>query len=155
MRVKMFLFVFAIYCTLGALCYAADAMMLGTWKLNEAKSNVDPKMGKNVTVTYASEGDNVKVTVDGFEPDGKPRHTEWVGKFDDKEYPVTGDVTTDSRSYKIVDDHTLFMINKKGGKETSQGTVVLSVDGKTRTVHLTGKDSKGNKIELNAVYDKE
>jgi hypothetical protein len=99
--------------------------------------------------------ENIKITVDGVEPDGKPRHTEWVGKFDGNEYPVTGDLTTDSRSYKVMNDHMLTMINKKGAKETSRGTIEVAPDGKTRTVHLTATDAKGDKVELTAVYEKQ
>ena len=82
-----------------ALCFASGAMCLanpqiGTWKLNEAKSKLDPEMGKNSTVIYQAEGDKIKVTVEGTDPKGKPTHNAWVGKFDGKEYPVTGDPTT-------------------------------------------------------------
>jgi hypothetical protein len=42
---------------------------------------------------FARLGDNVKITVDGADRDGKPTHNEWTGKFDGKEYPVTGDPT--------------------------------------------------------------
>ena len=44
-----------------AVCVAADANM-GTWKLNEAKSKLNPSGPKNHTVTYATAGDSVKVT---------------------------------------------------------------------------------------------
>jgi hypothetical protein len=154
MRVKTFMPLLAFCFFAGAVCVAQDALM-GTWKLNEAKSKVDPRMGKNETVIYAKEGENIKITVDGVEPDGKPRHTEWVGKFDGNEYPVTGDLTTDSRSYKVMNDHMLTMINKKGAKETSRGTIEVAPDGKTRTVHLTATDAKGDKVELTAVYEKQ
>ena len=46
-------------------------------------------------------------TVDGVDGQGKPAHNEWTGKFDGKDYPVTGDTASDVRSYKQIDDHTL------------------------------------------------
>ncbi len=70
---------------------AADNPWMGTWKLNEAKSKLAPGATKNHTVVYAAAGDNIKVTVDGVDKDGKPTHNEWTGKFDGKDYPVTGD----------------------------------------------------------------
>ena len=76
-----------------ALSLAADVDVtanMGTWKLNEAKSQFSPGATKNQTVVYASAGDMVKVTTDGTGKDGKPVHTEWTGKFDGKDYPVTG-----------------------------------------------------------------
>ena len=39
-----------------------------------------------------------KVTVDGTDSDGKPVHNEWTGKYDGKDYPVTGSSTNDTLS---------------------------------------------------------
>jgi len=96
----------------------------------------------------------VKVTVDGTDGDGKPVHNEWTGKYDGKDYAVTGDPTTDTRSYKKVSGHTLAFTNKKSGKVTFSGRGVVSANGKTRTVTLIGNDSKGKKFTSTAVYDK-
>jgi hypothetical protein len=137
-----------------AVCVAADPNM-GTWKLNEAKSKLNPNGPRNHTVIYAPAGDSVKVTVDGTDPSGKPTHNEWTGKFDGKEYAVTGDATSDMRSYTRVDDHTLELTGKKGGQVTLTGRVVVSADGKTRTVTVNGTDAKGNKFTSTAVYDKQ
>ncbi len=142
-------------CFVGAaVCFAADGFM-GTWKLNEAKSKLAPGTAKNNTVVYEAAGDDVKVTVDGTSADGKPIHHEWTGKFDGKDYPVTGDATSDARSYKKIDDHTLELAGKQGGKVTASGRIVLSADGKTRTVTVSGTDAKGNKFSSTAVYDKQ
>ena len=97
----------------------------------------------------------MKVIVDGVDSDGKPMHSEWTGKFDGKDYPVTGDPASDARSYKRVDDHTLALTVKKGGKVTMTGSIVAAADGKSRTVTTSGTDSKGNKIRSTAVYDKQ
>jgi hypothetical protein len=133
---------------------AADAQM-GTWKLNEAKSKLPPGAARNHTVVYAAAaGESVKVTVDGTDPSGKPLHNEWTGKFDGKDYPVTGDALTDMRSYKRVDDRTLELTGKKGGTVTQSGRVVVSADGKTRTVTISATDAKGDKTTSVAVYDK-
>src|SRR5216683_6048532 len=127
-----------------AVSYAQNPHM-GTWKLNEAKSKIPAGMMKNTTVTYAEEGDSVKVTTDGTLGD-KPVQTEWTGKFDGKDYPLTGDPTADTRSYKKIDDHTLVLTNKKDGKVTISGRITVSADGKTRTVNTSGTNSKGEKV---------
>jgi hypothetical protein len=145
----------------AALCFAGTALglaqgpQMGTWKLDEAKSKVPAGLAKNSTVVYTAVGDNVKVTTDGTVGDGKPSHTEWTGKFDGKDYPLTGDPTTDSRSYKLIDDHTLDMTGTKGGKVTNSGHVVVSADGKTRTLHLSATDPSGKKISGISVYNKQ
>ncbi len=97
----------------------------------------------------------VKVTVDGIDSDGKPVHSEWTGKFDGKDYPVTADPTSDARSYKKVDDHTMQLTVKKDGKVTATGRIVVAADGKTRTVTTSGTNPKGAKVKNTAVYDKQ
>jgi hypothetical protein len=138
----------------AALCLAADGFM-GTWKLNEAKSKLAPGTAKNNTVVYSAMGDNIMVTIDGTDAAGKPTHTEWTGKFDGKDYPVTGDSTSDARSVKKIDDHTLTFAVKKGIKVLITGRIVLSADGKSRTVTTEGTDTSGKKISATAVYDKQ
>ena len=130
----------------GVVCLA-DNPNMGTWKLNEAKSKFSPGSGKNHTVVYEAAGDSVKVTVDGIDANGNPTHSEWTGKFDGKDYPVTGDPTSDSRAYKKVGDHTLAMTIKKGGKVTVTGSIVVAADGKSRKVTTSAMGT--------AVYDKQ
>ena len=135
--------------------FAADNPQMGTWKLNEAKSKIPAGVMKNTTVVYAADGDNIKVTTDGTTGDGKPVHTEWTGKFDGKDYPLTGDPNADSRSYTQVNDRTLSLNNKKDGKVAITGRIVVSKDGKTRTLTTSGKDGSGKKMSSTAIYDKQ
>jgi hypothetical protein len=154
MKAKTIVMTLALYFAAAVVCFASQAQM-GTWKLNEAKSKFAPGAAKNHTVVYEASGDNVKITVEGTDLDGKPTHNEWTGKFDEKDYPVTGDPASDARSYKVFDDNTLEFTIKKGGKVTITGRVVVSADGKTRTVTTMGTDAKGKKSENVAVYDKQ
>lgn len=155
MKAKTVLLMLAL-CFVGvALSHAADDAFMGTWKLNEAKSKIGSGAPKNDTVVYEMSGDSVKVTTDGTGAGGAALHTEWTGKFDGKEYAVTGDPTSDMRSYKKVNDHTLSIVSKKDGKLTTSGRIVVSPDGKTRTVTIHGTDAKGMKVSESAVYDKQ
>ncbi|HEY2713752.1 MAG TPA: hypothetical protein VGI60_14655 [Chthoniobacterales bacterium] len=139
----------------GAL-YAADPMM-GTWKLNESKSKLTRGTMKNTKVVYDDHliRNKVTVTADGVDGDGKPVHSEWKGKFNGKDYEVTGDPTSDTRAYTKVNDQTLDMTVKKGGKVVAQGRIVVSADGKNRVVTLNGTNAKGKKFTNTSVYDKE
>ena len=110
---------------------------------------------KNTTVVYEAVGDMVKITVDGIDAAGKPLHHEWTGKYDGNDYPVTGDPTSDTRSYKMAGERALTFNAKKGGKVVTTGRVVLSPDGKSRSVNVTATDSNGKKIHTIAVYDKQ
>jgi hypothetical protein len=155
-----------VLCFAGSdVCPAKDAN-LGAWKVNEATSRWSPGATTNHTVVYEASGGNIKVTVDGTDADGKPTHSEWSGKFDGKDYPVTGDSTSDTRAYKKIEDLsrsncaklnfcTLELTAKKDGVVTMRGYIVVSPDGTSRTVTVTGSDSKGNRISSTAAYDKQ
>ena len=145
-----------------AIAYAADSSnpnpnpMMGTWKLNDAKSKFEAGATKNHTVVYTTQGDSVKVIVDGTTKDGKAVHNDWIGKVDGKDYPVTGDNSViDARSYTKVDDNTLNMTLKKAGKVVGGGTVKVSADGKSRTVVTKASDAKNASFDGTAVYDKQ
>jgi hypothetical protein len=140
---------------LGMMSFAADSPQMGTWKLNEAKSKIPAGGPKNNTVVYTAAGDDIKVTTDGTDGSGQPMHTEWTGKFDGKDYPLSGDSRADARSYTKVNDHTLELTNKKEGKVTATARIVVAADGKSRTVTVTSKDASGKNVKVTAVYDKE
>ena len=139
----------------GATCFAADDPQIGTWKLNEAKSKLTPDAGKNTSVVYEAAGDQVKVVIDGTDKDGKPTHNEWTGKFDGKDYAVTGDPKSDMRAYTKIDDHTLAFTVKKDGKTTVTGRIVVAADGKSRVVKANGTDAHGQKAHEKTAYDKQ
>src|SRR3954470_14195629 len=100
--------------------FAADAN-IGTWKLNDAKSKIPAGAQKNTTVVYTAEGDNLKCVTDGTDGSGKPSHTEWTGKTDGKDYPVTGEANADTRSLKMVSKTKYALTNKKAGKPVVTG----------------------------------
>jgi hypothetical protein len=155
MKRMICLLTFAVLFAAASACVAADDANMGTWKLNEAKSKYSPGAPKNTSVVYEAAGDSIKVTVDGVGADGKPSHNEWTGKFDGKDYPLTGDPTADTRSYKKIGARTLELTNKMGGKVVTSGKIIVSADGKSRTVSISGTDASGKKITSTAVYDKQ
>ena len=154
MKAKQFILTLALAFA-GAATALAQSPQMGTWKLNEAKSRIPAGSIKNTTVTYEAAGDGVKVTTEGFAPDGAPMHTEWTGKFDGKPYPLTGDPTADTRTYTMVNDHTLSLANGKAGKSQTTGRIVVSPDGKTRTLTTHSTTAAGKKISATAMYDKQ
>jgi hypothetical protein len=156
MKIKSLGMVLSVWMAAGTVCLAAANPNMGTWKLNENKSKIAKGAAKNTTVVYKSTMmGKVKVTVDGVDGKGKPAHNEWTGKFDGKEYPITGDPNGDMRSYKTVDDHTIVVVVKKAGKTTSTGHLVLAGDGKSRTLTVNGTTPEGKKFKSVAVYDKQ
>jgi hypothetical protein len=144
-----------LFCVAGAVVAFASDSTLGTWKLNEAKSKIPAGAAKNNTVVYSMDGDNYKCTIDGVDASGNPTHNEWTGKFDGKDYPVTGDASSDTRSYHKVDARHYKFSGKKDGKTTYTGTIVYTADGKSRTVTQHTTDAKGKKVTFVGVYEKQ
>lgn len=154
MRTKTMILVLAFcFCALAA--SFAENPNVGSWKLNEEKSKIDPGAPKTTSVVYTTEGDNYKCVVEGTDPAGNAMHNEWTGKFDGKDYPVTGDANFDTRAVKTQDEHHYKLTSKKGGKVVMKGTIVVSPDGKSRTVATTYTDDKGKKASNTSVYDKQ
>jgi hypothetical protein len=135
----------------GTICFANPTA--GTWKLNEEKSKFGEGATRAHTVVWTTVGDQEKVTVEGIDADGKKVHTEWTGKLDGKDYPVTGDPTSDTRAFKK-DGDTIEITSKKDGKVVGTGTIVVAPDGKSRTVTTEMTNAKGEKVTTTAVYDK-
>ena len=149
------LIVTLMLCFVGVgLTFAADDGFMGIWKLNAAKSKLAARAPINHTVVYEAAGDTVKIIVDGTDSEGKAAHEEWTGKFDGKDYPVAGNPNSDTRSYTKIDARTLEFNAKKGGRVTVNGRVVVSADGKSRTVSSAGTDPEGKRFTSTAVYDK-
>ena len=145
---------------LGVLLSVAAASMCfanpteGTWKLNESKSTFGDGAGKSAMVVWEKAGDQDKCTVDGTDASGKQTHSVWTGKLDGKDYPISGDAESDTRSFKLNGEKTLEMVSKKEGKTVGEGTIVVSPDGKTRTVKSTMTNAKGEKVTSTLAYDK-
>ena len=135
-------------------CFAANAHM-GTWKTNEAKSKQIPGIGKTNTVVYVEKKDQIQVTVDGMDKDGKPTHGVWTGKTDGKSYKVKGNLSWDAMTYKMVDDRTYDIAGIKDGKVSWSGRSIVAKDGKSRTLKMTGTGPDGKTFKAKIVYDKE
>ncbi len=134
-------------------CFAANAH-IGTWKVNEAKSKFAPGMGKTNTVQYAEKKDQLQVTVDGVDEDGKPTHGVWMGKTDGKAYKVKGNLAWDAMAYKMVNDRTYDITAMKDGKMSWNGKSTVAADGKSRTLNMNGTGADGKKFKAKILYDK-
>ena len=144
-----------LFAAIGVAYAASTDVFMGTWQLNEAKSKLPSGATKNSTVTYSVSADSVTCTIDGTDATGQPLHTSWTGKFDGKSYPVTGDPSTDMRSYRLISSRVLSAVEFKGGKVVGRARVVVSDDGKTRTVTVHNTGANGATITTISVYDKQ
>ena len=139
-----------------AVVIAADNNV-GTWQLNLAKSKYSPGPApKSQILKIEAWGDDgVKYTSDAVGADGKPTHAEFQAKYDGKGYPFKGNPDADVLSYKRIDANNLQATTTLKGKNTTAITVVVSSDGKTRTVTQTGTNAQGQATKISSVYDKQ
>jgi hypothetical protein len=130
--------------------------MVGTWKLNVAKSTTTFRSG--MTVVEAA-GDGLKTTVDIVTGDGTPYHWTWTARYDGKDNPVMGASPYGSGAHAIaltrVDARTVKIVTKHDGKVTITQTLAVSADGKTRTTTTTGNDAKGQPVRSTAIYERQ
>lgn len=156
MKRRMFVLGTIVFCFAASGAFAADVFS-ANWKVNLAKSKYDPgppPKGPNFTKIEAIDG-GLKFTNDGVNAEGKPTHSEWSGKFDGKDNPVTGDPNRDTAALKRIDDHSYEITNKKGGKVVTVARAVFSRDGKTRTQTTSGTNAQGIKVNNTTVSEKQ
>jgi hypothetical protein len=137
----------------AALAQTTDPLV-GTWKLNVAKSS--SSAFKSGTSKIEKAGAGVKFTVDLLGADGKTSHWAFTANYDGKDNPVTGNSPYgDTVALERVDARTTRIVSKKNGKVTTTQTVVVSADGKTRTTTTKGTDAAGAAIDSVAFYEKQ
>lgn len=153
---QIFLCGVAVLFAAVAASYASPiAAFMGTWQLNTAKSKLAAGGGRNTTVAYTMSDGKVTCTIDGTDASGQTLHSVWTGQLDGKDYPVTGDPASDARSYRVVSSHIIVATEKKDGKVVDHARIVVSADGKTRTVTVRGRNANGKRTVSVAVYDKQ
>ena len=136
--------------------FAQTDPVIGTWKLNLAKSKFSPGPPlQSLTLTYEALGQGVKITVKITDAEGKPIDIQSTANYDGKDYPVTGDPNVDTIALKRIDAHKVDFTRKKAGKVVVTGTSVVSKDGKTLTLSAKGTNAKGEKTSDTLIFDKQ
>jgi len=130
--------------------------MLGTWKLDPAKSTSTFRSG---TTVVEAAGSGIKTTVDLVSGEGTPYHFTWSAKYDGRDNPVRGVSPYGPGVHTIaltrVNARTAKIVTRLDGKVAITQTLVVSGDGRTRTVTTTRKDAKAQTIETTSVYEKQ
>ena len=137
------------------LVLAADPIV-GTWKLNVAKSKFSPGPApKSSTVTYAEDGDWLVLKVDGVSADGKSTARNSRFKLDGKDYPYDGPYGKGTINGKKTGERQgMATIKLDNGASYTQQTVI-SADGKTRTITTSGKNAQGQPMNNTVVYERQ
>ena len=138
--------------------FAENDAHMGTWKLNIAKSKIDPALPfKSETRTYEPTTDGYKFHGERVMADGSTQTYSFAVKYDGKDYPLTGKDTygADTLSVKLIDANHIDSTSKKDGKVLYTSKVVVSKDGKVMTLTSKGMNANGKPFSTVAVYDKQ
>jgi len=135
--------------------FAADNLV-GTWKLNLAKSNYSPGPApRSIVAKFETIPNGVKETHDRVDADGTKVHFEWIAYYDGKDYPVKGDPSRDSGSIRKIDDYTVEITNRKAGKVMTVARITIARDAKTRNSDVTGVDGQGRTVHNTLLWEKQ
>lgn len=155
------LFVAVVVFALGATSpVLAQNPLIGTWKLNIARSTFDPAPTGpellNVTHKYeVFEGDGLRLTVERVTADGRRTRAEiYRVHFDGKDYPLTGITRADAIAFRQIDAFSWDFTLKKAGEVVATGRNVVSNDGKTMTLTSKGTTAGGQPANNVGVFDK-
>jgi hypothetical protein len=156
MRIRFILALLAVLAASVAMAGAEDPM-LGSWKLNIAKSKFGsgPAIKEETNQVEPFGGNGIKLTAQITRADGTKVTESYAGTFDGKQFSVGGDPNVDSAYLRRIDANTMERINKKAGKPTTTMKYVVSKDGKTKTVTITGTTAKGEPVKTVLVFEKQ
>jgi opacity protein-like surface antigen len=143
---------------LGSVATAADAPdpVLGTWKLDTAKSKFTPGPApKSQTRTYAETAQGTAMTFTGVAANGSAMSGQSTFKYDGKDYKITGSADYDTLSLKRLNGSTVRADLKKGGKVVGTTIRTLSGHGKVLTLASRGTGATGAAFDNVMVFDKQ
>jgi len=149
------LFVGAIFMIGTGAALAADPV-IGTWKLNVAKSTFSPGPAlKSQIRSYAESAQGTTLTIKTTAADGKESTATLTFKEDGKPYAVSGNPDFDMVSVTRVDAMTVHSTQTKAGATVGTGVRTVSKDGKTLTFAQKGTHASGGKYDDVLVYDRQ
>lgn len=133
-----------------------DERVLGTWRLNVAKSKFIPGPPyKEETRTYEPHEQGVRATIKRTFADGHSATIEYVANYDSLEYPVTGSTDYDAIRLKKVDAYTSEAVLGHAGNVFATTRRIISEDSKTMTITFQASEFQGSRVNNVMVYDKQ
>jgi len=128
--------------------------LVGSWKLNIAKSTFAGDRPTKETRDVDPEKGGVRIVDTASYKDGHAVRTEWLAKYDGKDYPMKGD-PTHTISISRASDHFFNFKIKVSGRVTTTGQIVCSPDGQSETITGTETDSHGAQTQFATFWDRE
>jgi hypothetical protein len=149
--------VLGVFVGIFSVAIAADTPdpVVGTWKLNPAKSTRSAMMFKSETRTYRAVPGGIEMVWIRVTADSKTSTVKTTFKYDGKDYPVTGSRDFDTISGTAIDAHTVETTQKYMGKKVGTTRRTVSDDGKTMTLNQLFTDADDRQTGSLIVYDRQ
>ena len=136
--------------------FAQDDPLIGTWKLNLAKSTFSPGLApRSATVRYEPIENGLKATTDIVDAQGRRGRGVFTIIYDGQAHPVSGVPDADSSTYKPISANTVEYTRFKAGRVVQTGVRVVSSDGRTMTFTRKSINRQEQKIVDVFVYEKQ
>lgn len=133
---------------------AAGDLFDGRWQLDPGRSRFPGKPPVSETFVYDIGADGaVRFEVEEVRESGKVTAL-WIGRFDGKDYPMTGAPGRDTLAMARIDDRIIMGVYKKQGQVTYAFVRSLSEDGRTMTSRILGSGPQGQPLNLQIVAEK-
>ncbi len=147
---------FLIICS-ATLVMAADVdPIVGTWKLNVAKSVFAgiPKLKSQIRI-YSGSAPKLNLKMITVSAAGKETTTQATYQLDGKDYPSMGNLDFDSLAGVQLDRNTAEFKLKRAGKAVGTIRRSVSQDGRTLTINYVLTNSEGVQTSAVTVFDKQ
>jgi hypothetical protein len=134
----------------------SDDPILGTWKLNLAKSKYVPGPApRSQTRTYQKKGDEIFVSIETVDSQGhqQPR-IEFPERYDGKEYPVKGSAIGDALTLKRINNYLAEATMTHGGALVAVTRRIITDNGKTLML-IYREISTEHPVDNVIVYDRQ
>ncbi len=151
----------AVFVLTGSL-FSADAPMIGTWKLNFAKSRI-PAGSKAANF---KEGIIVFREIENEMIEGVSTETQKDGKIivSKSTFPRSGGFQTHQQGGPaqgisilcvVIDQYTMYLVHLANGKQVFLRRITISPDFKTINLEAKGNDAQGTPVDVLLHYEKQ
>ena len=161
-------FIASLVCSFTLLSTTAGAQVprvLGVWELDPAASSLPqgfPLASETRSYDLRNDGYLVNLVIRKL-ANGRPDFIQIASKSDGKDYPqyqsvllaefqVNGTQTPATYSETIIDDSTVNIIAKAGGRVINKGVRSISADGKTMTINVVQIGPNGQETPITLVF---
>jgi hypothetical protein len=132
---------------------AANGPWAGVYRLDLAKSSFAGTAPREETLTVASAGkDSIKYTIAGKDLEGNSYVITYDGKVGVESPELLEGKPIAQITYRMPSSHEFTSQGRAGDGSTSTGTITLSKDGRTITVHQHDKNAQGAEHDQTFVY---